>query len=149
MKHSRLFITVVLGPGLTLALLWMLKGFSGSVLAERNLLSTSPSLDRPYDPVVITGGLLSALKGSPLEDVFVYAYQVATPTQIPFQIDERDGNGMYVPVEDGQLDDNDELTFMSRDGGSWTNDPSLDVGSVLITPTYVITLTDPISRTHA
>ena len=56
---------------------------------------------------------------------------------------------MYVAVEDGQLDENDELVFMAIDGGGWVDNPSLDAGGTVITPTYVITLTDPISNTHA
>jgi hypothetical protein len=149
MKQSRLLITLALGLGLTLALLWMLRGPSGPALAETGLAPTSPYLARQHDPVVITGGLLSDLAGIPLPDIFVYAYRGTALAQIPFQIDERDGSGTYVPVENGHLDDNDELVFMAMDAGGWVDDPSLDVGSASITPTYVITLTDPLSDTHA
>lgn len=149
MKRSRLLMAIVLGLGLTLALLWMLRGASGPALAQSGLALVPPSLTRQHTPVVITGGHLSDLTGSPLGEVFVYAYQGTTPTQIPFQIDERDGSGMYAAVEDGQLDDNDELVFMAIDGGGWVDNPSLAAGGMLITPTYVITLTDPISDTHA
>jgi hypothetical protein len=41
------------------------------------------------------------------------------------------------------------LVFMAMDGGGWVDHPSLDVGGTSITPTYVITLTDPLSNTHA
>jgi hypothetical protein len=147
---SRLItVTVALGLGLTLALLWILRGPSGPALAETDLAPTPPSLARQHDPVVITGGLISDLAGNPLHDIFVYAYRGTALAQIPFQIDERDGNGTYVPAEDGHLDDNDELVFMAMDGGSWVDNPSLDVGGTFITPTYVITLTDPLSNTHA
>jgi hypothetical protein len=149
MKQSRLLITLALGLGLTLALLWMLRGPSGPALAETGLAPTPPSLARQHDPVVITGGLLSDLTGHPLHDIFVYAYRGTALAQIPFQIDERDGSGTYVPVEDGHLDDNDELVFMAMDGGGRVDNPSLDVGGTSITPTYVITLTDPLSNAHA
>jgi hypothetical protein len=149
MKRSRLLITLALGLGLTLALLWMLRGPSGPALAETDLVPTPPSLARQHDPVVITGGLLSDLAGNPLHDIFVYAYQGTALAQIPFQIDERDGSGTYVPVEDDHLDANDELVFMAMDGGGWVDHPSLDVGGTSITPTYVITITDPLSNTHA
>jgi hypothetical protein len=149
MKSSRLLLTVILALGLTLALLWMLRGPSGPAMAETDLVPTPPSLARQHDPVVITGGLLSDLTGNPLHDIFVYAYQGTALAQIPFQIDERDASGTYVPVEDGHLDDNDELVFMAMDGGGWVDHPSLDVGGTSITPTYVITLTDPLSDTHA
>ena len=149
MKHSRLLSTIALGLGLTLALLWALQGPSGPVLAQNSLVSVDSSLTRQDDPVVIVGSSLPDLTGEPLNEIFVYAYQGITPTQIPFQIDERDAGGMYVAAEDGQLDDNDELVFMAMDAGAWADSPSLDVGGTAITPTYVITLTDPISDTRA
>jgi hypothetical protein len=149
MKQSRLLITLALGLGLTLALLWILRGPSGPAPAETGLAPTPPSLARQHDPVVITGGLLSDLTGTPLHDIFVYAYRGTALAQIPFQIDERDGSGTYVPVEDGHLDDNDELVFMAMDGGGRVDNPLLDAGSTSSTPTYVITLTDPLSNTHA
>ena len=149
MKQSRVLITIALGLGLALALMWMLQGLFDPALAESDLAFTPPSLTRQHAPVVITGGLLSELISSSLDEIFVYAYQDTTLTQIPFQVDERDAGGMYVVTEDGQLDDNDELVFMAMDGGGWENNPSLDVGGTLITPTYVITLTDPLSDTHA
>jgi hypothetical protein len=149
MKSSRLLLTVILALGLTLALLWMLRGPSGPALAETGLAPIPPSLARQHDPVVITGGLLSDLTGNPLHDIFVYAYRGTALAQIPFQIDERDGSGVYVPAEDGHLDDNDELVFMAMDGGDWVSRPSLDADGAFITPTYVITLTDPLSDTHA
>lgn len=149
MKRSRLLIATALGLGLALALLWMLRVLSGPALARSDLAPVPPSLARQHAPVVIVGGLLSDLTGNPLDEIFVYAYQGTTPTQIPFQIDERETSGMYVALEDGQLDDDDELVFMAIDGGGWVDNPSLDVGGTPITPTYVITLTDPISNTHA
>jgi hypothetical protein len=149
MKHSPILITIALSLGLTLALLWMLRGPSGPALAQSELMFTPTSLACQHAPVIITGSLLLNLTGDPLDEIFVYAYQGTTPTQIPFQIDERDGSGMYVAVEDGQLDDNDELVFMATDGGGWVDNPSLDAGVTPISPTYVITLTDPISDTHA
>ncbi len=149
MKRSRLLTVTALGLGLALALLWMLRGPSGAALARSDLAPVPPSLARQHAPVVISGGLLSDLTGSPLDEIFVYAYQDTTLTQIPFQIDERETGGMYVAVEDSQLDDDDELVFMATDSGGRVDNPSLDVDGTVITPTYVITLTDPISDTHA
>jgi hypothetical protein len=149
MKHSNSLVALAIGLGLTLALLWILQGPSGPALAEAGLAPTPPSLARQHDPVVITGGLLSDLAGHPLHDIFVYAHRGTALVQIPFQIDERDGSGTYVPVEDGHLDDDDELVFMAMDGGGRVDNPSLDAGGTSITPTYVITLTDPLSNTNA
>jgi hypothetical protein len=152
MKLSRALITITLGLGLTLALLRILWGISTPILAETvgsNLAPTPPSLARQHAPVVITGGLLSELAGSPLDEIFVYAYRGATLIQVPSQIDERETNGRYVAVEDDQLDDNDELVFMAMDSGGWAANPSLDTGGTPITPTYVITLTDPLDEARA
>jgi len=151
MKQSRVLVTLALGLGLTLSVLWILGGLSGSARAERDMAFAHASFNRLHDPVVITGGLLSKLTGSPVDEILVYAYQDSTPIQIPFQIDERNASGIYVPSEDGQLDDNDELVFMAMDGGAWVDSAELEAGGTSITPIYVITLTDPIdaSRTWA
>jgi hypothetical protein len=149
MKHSRVLVTMVLGLGFALALLWMLCGGGSPAVARSGLVLVSSSLTRQHAPVVISGSFLPNLQGRPLEEIFVYAYEGTISTQIPFQIDERDAGGMYVAVEDGQLDDNDELVFMAMDAGAWADSPSLDVGGTAITPTYVITLTDPVSDTRA
>ncbi len=149
MKSRRVLATLFLGLGLTLALLWTLQVPSAPSLAESDLAPTPPTLDRLPDPVVIAGGLVTDLVGSPLGDIFVYVYQGTTPVQIPFQIDERDGGGTYVAVEDGQLDDNDEIVFMAADGGGWVDNPALDASGTSIMPIYVVALTDPLSDTHA
>ncbi len=149
MRCSRIVIGLVLSLGVTLLLLWGLQEPSGSALAQKSLTPVSPTLTRQHSPVIITGGLFSNLTGNPLDQIFVYAYQGITPTQIPFQIDERDASGAYVAHEDGQLDDNDELVFMAIDGGSLVDYPLLDAGGTSILPTYMIAITDPISDTRA
>jgi len=149
MKHLRLLIAMTLGLGLILGLLWILREPSNAALAQRCLAPVPPDLARWPAPVVVAGSLLPDLAGSSLDEVFVYAYQGSTPIQIPFQIDERDAGGMYVAVEDGQLDGNDELVFMAADAGGWVDHPSLGTTGAPITPTCVITITDPISNTHA
>ncbi|NIS18578.1 MAG: hypothetical protein GWN18_01195, partial [Thermoplasmata archaeon] len=52
-------------------------------------------------------------------------------------------------MEDGQLDDNDEIVFMAADGGGWVDNPALDASGTSIMPIYVVALTDPLSDTHA
>ncbi|NIP33526.1 MAG: hypothetical protein GWN58_36900, partial [Anaerolineae bacterium] len=75
MKSRRVLATLFLGLGLTLALLWTLQVPSAPSLAESDLAPTPPTLDRLPDPVVIAGGLVTDLVGSPLGDIFVYVYQ--------------------------------------------------------------------------
>jgi hypothetical protein len=148
-KRSHSLLVVVLGLGLTLILGWVMQGSSGVALAQDRLAPIPPSLTRRHEPVVISGSLFLDLANCPLDEISVYAYQDATPIQIPFQIDERNADGIYVAVEDGLLDGNDELVFMAIDGGSWVDDPRLDVDGTVILPAYAVTLTDPISNTHA
>ena len=144
--HHRILSSVVLGASLALALLLALAarapvqadGGSGSLWVPL-------SLDRPHDPVVVPGEALPGLSGVPLDEVFVYAYQtVLTPVQIPAQIDERTADGVYVPLEDGRLDANDELVFMAADAGGWVLSPTLKLGETSLAPAAVVTLTDPL-----
>ena len=146
MRPFRLLAALALALGLAAFLLWALHRSSGPALAQT---VTPPSLTRQDDPVVITGGLLYRLAGVPLDEIFVYAYHDTSLTQIPFQIDERLAGGMYVPIENSELGSDDELVFMAIDGGGWVDDPWLSAGGALISPTYVIAITDPISDTHA
>lgn len=149
MKKSRLLIAVALGLGLTLTLLWMLRQPPMPASAASDRSSAPLSLTREYDPVSISGAALSDLIGSPLDEIFVYVYRDTSLVQIPFQIDERARDGMYVPLEDGLLDGNDELVFMAIDGGGWIDPSEWNSGNGIITPTYIINLTDPLSGKRA
>ncbi len=97
--------------------------------------------ERPYEPVVLRGGVLSAFFTYPVDEVFLYAYDSATQSwrMMPFQIDERiraaDPNNeenlrhTYFLPDDGLIDDDDELVFMVRDMGDqapekgWIDNP--------------------------
>ncbi|RMF60593.1 MAG: hypothetical protein D6743_14740, partial [Calditrichaeota bacterium] len=88
------------------------------------------TLDRNFEPVVMTGSNFSQFSTVPLDELFLYAFDVQREawSQIPYQIDERDATGDYFAVDDiPGLDDNDELVFMARDAGdravaSWIPD---------------------------
>ncbi len=86
--------------------------------------------ERPYEPVVLRGGVLSAHYGYPVSEVYLYAWDGASWSwrMMPFQIDERirtiDPNGdgetqrhSYFIADDGVIDIDDELVFMVRDMG--------------------------------
>ena len=86
--------------------------------------------ERPYEPVVLRGGVLSAHYGYPVNEVYLYAWDGGSGSwrMMPFQIDERirtiDPNGdgesqrhTYFIADDGLIDDDDELVFMVRDMG--------------------------------
>ncbi len=76
-------------------------------------------LVRDLEPVVITGAQINAFLAASNSDIFVYKYQAATDawTQIAFQIDDVGADESYFSEVDGVLDNNDELVFMSKDGG--------------------------------
>jgi hypothetical protein len=90
------------------------------------------SLERPFDPVVLRGTALEDLVGTPVEELFVFAYDSvsASWSEIPFQIDEYDattGSFAVVDTETG-MDGDDELVFMAKDAGdraptSWPEVP--------------------------
>lgn len=89
---------------------------------------------RDLDPVVVTGSLIIGLTGSPINQIYVYAYDFNQNNwrPIPFQIDEKDNTTNYwLPNPNGIFDGNDELVFMAKDmgdpapdGSFWIDDTS-------------------------
>ncbi len=77
----------------------------------------SANLYRPYDPVVVQGAQLTAFLNAPVAELYVYAYKNGDWTQIPFQIDEKDGTNDYYGLKNGVLDSVDEICFMAADMG--------------------------------
>ncbi len=99
--------------------------------------------DRPYQPVVLMGGVLSSFFDVPVDSIYMYVYSDSAKSwhMIPFQIDERiraedpfkPGNESayrhtYFLPDDGVLDSDDELVFLVGDMGdkapaeSWIDD---------------------------
>lgn len=93
--------------------------------------------ERSWEPVVVRGQAISALAGTPTDQLFVYAYRSGTFVQIPSQVDEKidrvlDGQGDtrfysgtdlettydYDRTERNGLDADDELVFMASDLGT-------------------------------
>jgi len=92
----------------------------------------APSLDRPHDPVVLSGDRLPRFLGEPLDRLRLMALRDGELQVVPFQIDERDGKGNYIfshqfkrgkwkepkPAEgQGVFSPQDELVFMAFDCG--------------------------------
>ncbi|NOZ61269.1 MAG: T9SS type A sorting domain-containing protein [Calditrichaeota bacterium] len=99
--------------------------------------------ERPYQPVVLRGGVLSTFFDVPVDSIYMYVYSDSAKSwhMIPFQIDERilaedpfkPGNegayrhSYFIP-DDGVLDLDDELVFLVGDLGdpapaeSWIED---------------------------
>ncbi len=94
------------------------------------------TLGRRFDPVIVTGDLLSGLHGLKIENLRLLAHNGNRLNAIPFQIDERDPDGEFIftdgklagtDEDNGLFDYNDELVFMAKDTGTpvpaseWTN----------------------------
>ena len=121
-----------------------------AVLAATSFASNTPTtLTRQHDPVVLTGNQLPDLLGTAINEIFVYTFTGGTPAQIPFQIDEQDANGMFVPNGDGLLGGEDELAFMASNAGAFEADPILSTPGGDVDPIYILTLTDPLTNEQA
>jgi hypothetical protein len=102
------------------------------------------SIDSRVEPAIVLGSDVPDFAGTPVGDIWVYAYIGASWEQIPFQVDERNDttDSYYVDAVDGILDSNDEIVFMPFDAGttapltSWikNTDPKR----------YEVTVTDPL-----
>jgi hypothetical protein len=111
--------------------------------------SNPTTLPDSYAPVVLTGSQLADLLGTATEEIFVYAFTSGTPAQIPFQLDEQNAAGMFIPHGDGLLDETEELVFMASDAGEYEPDPLLPTPGGDIYPNLIVTLSDPISNEQA
>ena len=85
-------------------------------LASEQPRAAMEAWTRTLDPVIITGNQLSLFNGVALADLFVYAYDGSTWSMVPFQFDEVNSEGSFVP-DGGLLDGNDQLVFMAADLG--------------------------------
>lgn len=92
--------------------------------------ATKKSLERTEDLVVLTGAQLPKLKGTPGDLVRVYASRQGKLEPIPYQLDERTPELEYCwragpdpvkDVDDGRLDDDDELALRAADAGDRTS----------------------------
>ena len=130
-------------------LLVLLTLFTGWIVAISFASSNPTTLTRQHDPVVLMGDQLPDLLGTATNEIFVYAFTGGTPAQIPFQMDEQNANGMFVPDGDGLLDGEDELAFMARDAGAFEANPTLSTPGGDVDPIYVLTLSDPLTNEQA
>jgi hypothetical protein len=77
---------------------------------------------RRYDVVTLTGYALRPQLGVPVGNIRLYAAREGRLAPVPFQVDERDGEGRFVlpsgkargeDIDGGRLDDNDEIVTMA------------------------------------
>ena len=99
---------------------------------------------RANEPIIVTGGALPAIASAPINRVFVFVYSSGSWQPIPFQVDELTSDGQVVANEDGVLDTNDEVVFMTSDLGddAGTNWPDQS-GQVSGSAWQQIEVTDP------
>ena len=102
----------------------------------------APVVDREYDPVIIKGEALALFINAPVGEIFVYSQIDGVWKQIPFQIDEKDGEN-YFGEKNGLLDPDDEICFMVRDmGDSASADNWIDNAESFANPRYQIAAVD-------
>ena len=106
-------------------------------------------LRRTIDNIVLTGSELGPLQGKSVDALRLLAYEGGSLVPIPYQIDEKDPEGVYVfrtsdPAarddDAGRLDANDELAFMAKDMGGRLPPELFDRYGIL----FVIEATDPV-----
>ena len=140
---------IALCMGLALAAMWLVIAGLGAAQAQGKTppaARAAATIDRPEDPVVITGTRFPAFLDVPLNELVLYADHGGNWTPVPFQIDEVNISGTYVISGDGLLGAHDELAFMAGDTGDsataaeWPADPA-----ARLHPRYAITVTDPLS----
>lgn len=127
LKHSAC-LSALLAGCLLLAIAQLAPGSPGV---------TPKTLARTADPVVVPGEKISSLLDRPIAALRLYAHRDGDWKPIPFQIDERDGDGRLVfPLgrcpnadnDDDRFDANDELVFMAADAGDRPESPRLPNG---------------------
>ncbi len=128
--------------------------------------SGSSTLNRPEDPVVLTGADVPAMQGLAPGDLVAFKYDAGAWTQVPVQVDERalkdigtiynaapsgvlslvyTDTGTFTGADnDPKIDPNDEIAFMAKDAGG--NAPSFSEPFGVIAHSGVeITVTDPLA----
>ena len=98
--------------------------------------------NRAYDPVVMSGEQFPNFVNVPVNNLVAYSFREGVWEQIPFQIDERDGNN-YFGAKDGLLNLTDEFCFMVADMGDSAADFQwIDDAESLTHARYEIKVTD-------
>jgi hypothetical protein len=138
---------------------------AASLVASGTTAAAAP-LDRPSDPVVITGATVPALQGAAVGTIVGFAYDGASWVQIPVQVDERalldlglvyHGAANNVKVmgytspktwagkdPNPKFDADDEIAFMARDAGVESTAASQPTGTVAGSG-VALHLTDPLN----
>lgn len=131
------------------------------------LLLPATALDRPADPVIVSGAQIPALNGFAPEDIVAFRYDGAWH-QIPVQVDERavidftdvyDGNYVFGsmsrldytdagtftgPDPNPMVDADDEVVFMAKDAGDFSDEMTSLPAGIPGTGGIQVTVDDPL-----
>jgi len=119
------FVMLLVGAA-SLAAGWAGEAADSGEGAEGTPVLEKKTFRRWPDPVVVDCGMFPALLGKKADHLRVYAWSDGALRPIPFQLDERNAQGLWVyplgehanPAEaNGQIDPGEELSFMARDCG--------------------------------
>jgi hypothetical protein len=83
------------------------------------------TLDRPYDPVIVSTARLAGLPGRRVDALRLFRLRNGVAQPIPFQIDTRDADGKLElsASEPVTFDANDDFVFMAADAGARATAP--------------------------
>ena len=145
MKALRILFSIVV------ELLGVMIFTTHAVLASKNVqaeTTSSITWTRTLEPVIITGGQVTQFSGVDISLIFAYAYSAGNWEQIPLQIDEVNVLGQY-GVDNGVLDENDELVFMAMDLGEMASNKDWILnGASKNFNRYQLEVTNPLTPTE-
>ena len=124
--------------------IFIFTGLISLLFTLENGISQVNTLNRDYDPVVVSG-MFPNLTGAPIDELFVFRYNKMSSSweMIPFQIDEKDTSGSYFTADqEPGLDANDEISFMARDAGDRADSTWIDDAASQNFSRYEITVRD-------
>ena len=75
---------LVLPVGIGLVSVWLVVAGLGTARAQSKTPLAAAVVNRPQDPVVVTGAYFPAFSGVPVDELVLYAYRSATWIPIPF-----------------------------------------------------------------
>jgi hypothetical protein len=95
------------------------------------------------EPIVLTGEDLAEFAGAPKSQLWAFALDHGEWERVHVQMDERSSGGRVVAAEDGLLDSNDEVVFMSDLVGQRRSAEDWPPGIAREHPAAEVLITDP------
>lgn len=138
----RLLLPLLLTLGVWGLMMWSVGALP---VSHATAESRGSSLNRPSDPVIVSGAMLTDHAGSAVGALALYRYRAGSWEPVLFQVDEVDASGVYTSSDGGLLDENDEVVFMAFDAGELAGPSSWpDDAEARSHPRYAIRVDDPL-----